>query len=166
MVAGDFNGHGTSDLAVARSVLPGNGDGSFASSVNYAAGQTPAFIALGDLNTDGKLDLAVANTISRDVSILLGKGDGTFSAPANFTVAANPVWLVISDFNADGRSDLAVANGSDVSILPGKGDGKMVSIASTPNLRPKHTYWPRERFSRFPQIAKPLWKSSGGGGGS
>ena len=38
----------------------------------------PTSVAVGDFNGDGKLDLAVAESISSTVSVLLGNGDGTF----------------------------------------------------------------------------------------
>ena len=81
---GDFNGDGKSDLVVANqyssnvSILLGNGDGTFAAAVNYAAAD-PLSVAVGDFNGDGKSDLAVANSGSNTVSILLGNGDGTFA---------------------------------------------------------------------------------------
>ena len=96
----DFNGDGKPDLAVANhnvsndvSVLLGNGDGTFQTAQNFAAGLTPSSVAVGDLNGDGKPDLAVANN-SRDsgtVSVLLGNGDGTFQAAQNFAVGADAV---------------------------------------------------------------------------
>lgn len=45
---------------------------SFASAVNYAAGNGPSSIATRDFNGDGRIDLAVANANSDNVSILLG----------------------------------------------------------------------------------------------
>ena len=71
IVAGDFNGDGRLDLAVANyntgtvSILLGNGDGTFRAPVDYSTGlyTTPDAIAAGDFNGDGRLDLAVASTI-------------------------------------------------------------------------------------------------------
>ena len=82
-------------------------------------------MAIGDFNGDDKLDMAVANASSNNVSILLGAGDGTFGAATNFVVGDFPVSVVVGDFDGDGIQDLAVANlGSDnVSILLGTGTG-------------------------------------------
>src|SRR5207302_249957 len=78
VAAGDFNGDGKPDLAVANtgsntvSVLLGNGDGTFQAAAFFAAGLNPQYVAVGDFNGDGKPDLAVANTGSNTVSVLLG----------------------------------------------------------------------------------------------
>src|SRR6185369_15535257 len=44
---------------------------SFADSVSFGSGSGPLSIAVGDLNGDGKPDLAVANSGSNNVSVLL-----------------------------------------------------------------------------------------------
>jgi FG-GAP-like repeat len=62
----------------AVSILLGNGDGTFQAHIDYPTGTTPASVAVGDFNGDGKLDLAVTNLDDNTVSILLGNGDGTF----------------------------------------------------------------------------------------
>ena len=90
---------------IARAACP-----DFATAVNYAAGTKPAAVAVGDVNRDGKLDLAVANTTSENVSILLGYGNGTFHAPTNFGVGHAPAAIAIADLSGDGKLDLAVAN--------------------------------------------------------
>ena len=51
----------TVDSSHGRSVLLGNGDGTFAAKVDYATGSHPDSVAVGDFNLDGKPDLAVAN---------------------------------------------------------------------------------------------------------
>jgi hypothetical protein len=130
VVAGDFNGDGKPDLAVANSssgdisIFIGNGDGTFQAPQTYATGYGGAsYIATGDFNGDGKLDLVVAN--AGTVSILLGNGDGTFLTRQSYTVGSNPYSVAIGDFNGDGKLDLVTANfGSDtLSVLLGNGDG-------------------------------------------
>jgi len=139
-VVGDFNGDGKQDLAVANfdsidhentvSVLLGDGAGHFSAPTNFAVGNGPVSIAVGDFNDDARQDLAVANLDSNNVSILLGDGAGNFSAPANLVVGTYPESVSIGDFNGDGKQDLAVANGGDypsfngtVSVLLGNGAG-------------------------------------------
>ena len=136
---GDLNDDGKLDLAVAGrfpsrvSVLLGNGDGTFGGATTFGVGtgDEPRSVAIGDLNDDGKLDLAVANTdgdndFTDDVlAVLLGNGDGTFGAAANFTANQGPFAVAISDLNDNGKLDLVVANilSDDVSVLLGNGDG-------------------------------------------
>jgi hypothetical protein len=60
---------------------------SFAPAVNNGAHTRPVSVAVGDLNGDGKRDLAVATGRS-SVSLLLGKGDGSFQPAVNYS--ANP----------------------------------------------------------------------------
>jgi hypothetical protein len=96
--------------------------------VNFlTGGSTPSSIAVGDFNRDGKLDVAIANSSPKTmtVTILLGNGDGTF-APATtiFTFPTTaPVFLVAADFNGDGKLDLAVVNRADANVYVFLGDG-------------------------------------------
>src|SRR5439155_484341 len=74
VAAGDFNGDGKVDLAVATSgsnalsVPLGNGDGTFQALQIFGAGSGPVSVASGDFNRDGVPDLAVANFYSNNVS--------------------------------------------------------------------------------------------------
>jgi hypothetical protein len=140
VVTGDFNRDGKLDLAVANkndhtvSILLGNGDGTFQTHVDYpailagAGSLDVADVALGDFNGDGKLDLAVTNPGSDQVSILLGNGDGIFQNPVSYSTGASgshPTAVSAADFNGDGKLDLAVTNltTETVAILLGNGDG-------------------------------------------
>jgi len=111
-------------------VLLGNGDGTFQAARTIDVGITPAFVAVRDVNGDGRPDLAVANFRSNDASVLLGNGDGTFQAPRNFNTGTGPLSMAVGDVNSDGQPDLAVANfdfniqgPNTVSVLLGNGDG-------------------------------------------
>ncbi|MEN8719160.1 MAG: VCBS repeat-containing protein, partial [Oceanococcaceae bacterium] len=80
VTTGDLNGDGNLDLAVANnssgsnsvSILLGDGSGGFGAATNYGVGDNPNSVSIGDLNGDGVLDLATANSSSDNVSIRLG----------------------------------------------------------------------------------------------
>lgn len=70
-------------------MLLGNGDGSFGVKTDYGTGDAPTSVAIGDLNGDGKPDLATANFYSSTVSVLLNIGAGSNAGPV--CGAATPV---------------------------------------------------------------------------
>lgn len=128
----DVNNDGNLDIVSVNydgdnaSVMLGNGDGTFATAVNYAVGTAPDYITSADLNGDSNLDLIVSNSGSANVSVLIGNGDGTFATAVNYTVGTNPTYkIVVQDLNNDSKLDLAVGNATtnNISILIGNGDG-------------------------------------------
>ena len=152
VAVGDFNNDKKLDLAVANTcadgscttgglvgILLGNGDGTFQNAVGYASGGFGAqSLAIGDLNGDGKQDLAVADvsSVPGSIGILLGNGDGSFQPAQTFPVDGQPWGVAIADLNGDGKLDLAFAsyerNGNDplngvVGTLLGNGDGTFQS---------------------------------------
>ena len=136
----DLNSDGRLDLIVVNTdgsshnqafVLLGNGDGTFRSALMYGAGdETYGYggFAIGDLNGDGRIDLAVPDFGRSEVAVVPGIGDGGFGPVQRFTVGSNPLSTVIGDFNGDGHPDIASAcpvynSLGMVSILLGNGDG-------------------------------------------
>ena len=105
---------------------------SFAVESMFATGTNPTSAAVSDFNGDGKLDLAVANYYSANVSVLLGNGNGTFQAAMNYSVGSNPGAVAVGDFNGDGKLDMAVANyySANVSVLLGNGNGTFQSAVN------------------------------------
>jgi len=84
-------------------------------------------LTVGDLNGDGHLDFATANSDASTVSVLLGDGKGAFSQRIEHPTGNTPTAIATGDFNHDGKQDLVTAdvNGNSVSVLLGKGDGAL-----------------------------------------
>ncbi len=145
IAVGDFNRDGRADLAVTAAgdntltILLGNGDGTFAPAAGspIIVGTFPVAVRIGDFNSDGLQDLAVANAMDNTVTILLGNGDGTFTASSGSPVSTGnfPFFLAVADFG-NGHADIAVTNETDntVSILLGNGDGTFSGGSTIPNF--------------------------------
>jgi hypothetical protein len=129
----DFNRDGRPDVAVANggyfssiAVHLGNGDGTFSAPSVPARGSERKFtsVASGDLNHDGKPDLAFTGDQSAAVSTMFGVGDGTFADRNDIPLPDYPYpsFVGIWDLDHDGNGDLVV-EGDSVYVLMGKGDG-------------------------------------------
>jgi hypothetical protein len=141
---GDLDGDGKADLAVANynsntvSVFRNTGSVgtiSYAAKVDFATGTNPASVSIGDLDGDGKADLAVANQISNTVSVFRNTGSAgtiSYAAKVDFTTGSAPISVSIGDLDGDGKADLAVANynSNTVSVFRNTGSAGTISYAA------------------------------------
>jgi large repetitive protein len=133
MTAGDF-GNGQTDLAVGVAytgnasddviVLMGNGDGTFTQSSPIPVGLGPVSIATGAFGSDGHF-LAVADTLSGDVTILTNQDGGAFTPTQTIDFPFATLTSITAGDFGNGEVDLAFTNAASnvVEILQGNGDG-------------------------------------------
>src|SRR5215204_5852199 len=86
----------------------------FAPAQNFEVGSTPNYVANADFNGDGKVDLAITNDDSSNVSVLLGNGNGTLQTKQDIPVERRPSSVTSVDFNEDGNADLAISYSASI----------------------------------------------------
>ena len=126
-ILADFDGNGTRDLALGHTITNGtlevfsnDGAGHFTSTSNLTVGgQFIQFVAAGDLNGDGKADLA-ASLSNRDVAVFLAGASGGFAPVVNYP-GGTAGQVAVVDFNGDGKCDVLTEGG----LLRGTGTGTL-----------------------------------------
>ncbi|MGL6226327.1 MAG: FG-GAP-like repeat-containing protein [Thermoguttaceae bacterium] len=152
-VAGDLNRDGYEDIVVANeSTGTGQGtltigrnkkDGTFdiSTTLSLGSGAKPVALAIGDLNGDSRLDIAVLNAANSRVELLFQDVSGQFVSnpsgalsyvqlPNVNTGARYDVQL--ADFDLDGRLDLIVGLSSNKQIAVYQNKGRAGEFNTTP----------------------------------
>ena len=134
VAVGDFNNDHLIDLVVANSatntigVFLSQGDGAFAEQETYPTDPDshPCSVAVGHLNDDDYVDVAVTNYATNNIGVFFGNGDGTFRDQWHFsTNSSHPLFVTTGDVNNDNATDLVTVNygTNSVGILLGYGNG-------------------------------------------
>jgi hypothetical protein len=127
LAMGDVDGDGDLDLAVGNAglgngqnmVYLNHGDATFPT-LPHAFGtgsDNTITMALGDVDGDGDLDLAVGNAYQQN-AVYLNDGDGTFPISHTFgTDLSDTPAVALGDVNGDGSLDLAVGNWGEQNVV-------------------------------------------------
>ena len=121
---GDLDNDGKPDISLGSQYEPNVyvfrnlstvGNISFAPKIDVPYAATGWWITLGDVDGDGKLDIATANTNSGGSTTSLLKNSSTtgtisFMPFIKYTTGTAPSCISICDFDGDGKPDLASAN--------------------------------------------------------
>ncbi len=109
-----------------------NVGGAFSTSTFVALPATeiqPTDVALGDLDADTDLDVALClhgtGYLHSKVATFLNNGAGSFGAPALAATGYDPISITLGDYDVDGALDAFTANylGNSFSRLHGNGNG-------------------------------------------
>src|SRR4030081_21551 len=143
MVAADFNHDGAADLVGNALINNGtqtqimvymnNGTGTFSAPVPIPGSTGGGYVAVGDFNQDGNVDVAFLYGATQ-VAVSYGDGRGNFASPLFYAVNGTPDSIVVGDFNNDGKQDIATLSDSTkmVTILTNTGKSFTSSSFAVP----------------------------------
>ena len=115
-------------------VFTNNGNGDFGLVTNAPVATEPSWLAVADLNGDGKLDVVAASLATNLLTVLTNDGHGGLVFSSSLAVQTPQFCVVAADINGDGKPDLIAANtlvSNTLSVLTNDGRGGFV-LSSTP----------------------------------
>lgn len=132
----DLNNDGHPDLLIGGNttvkIYTNTGSGRFASAATLNATGPVYSMATADVNSDGALDLIVANYNAGTLTVFTNDGSGSLISNATYAAGSYVQTVVAADINGDGSPDLIAANLSSatLTILTNNGRGTFSSNAS------------------------------------
>ena len=100
----------------------------------FPVGTSPYPLTLGDVNSDGHLDIVSTSTNSKFLTVLSGDGRGNFTRSDIPLRTSNPWFVAIGDINNDSIPDLVITHSerSELTVLTGSGSGHFTEVANSP----------------------------------
>jgi len=92
---------------------------SFASKIDFNAGNSPGYLKLGDIDGDSKLDIVVLAEGANSVGILRNTTSpglislSSFAPRVNFNTGLTPYYISLGDMTGNGKLDILVTNFGD-----------------------------------------------------
>ena len=120
---------------------------SFSSPSVFSTGGLPLYIAMADMNNDGKKDMIITNAASNSFSyyennvVSPGAFNSTSFIQKEFLAASNPRGLAIDDLDGDSKMDLVIANSGDTSISIFSNKGYYFPVIGTTTNGCLNTNW-------------------------
>lgn len=135
----DFNSDGYNDIVILNGgaftfvVYLNNGNGTLTFSGSYSAGISNRKVDVGDIDTDGDIDLVYTEYNNR-THVSRNNGNGTFAPRTTYNIGSQPLYLTLGDIEGDNDLDLGIANmaNNNTLILRNDGSGSFGNIASYP----------------------------------
>lgn len=100
----------------------------------FPVSTSPYPLTLGDVNSDGHLDIVSTSANSKFLTVLFGDGRGNFTRSDIPLRTSSPGYAAIGDINNDSIPDLVITHleRSELTVLTGTGNGHFTEVTGSP----------------------------------